>query len=338
MLPLLTIGIPTFNRARYLCDALDSIVKQAGENPKDSFEIVVSDNDSRDETSEIIGNYTGKYSFIYYHRNSENIGDDRNGMNIINEAKGKYIWLLGDDDVIEPQGIKKVLKVLNEHDNLKLILTNWKDVDYDLTVLNPKVHGFREDIILSDPNKAFAETKLMYGFMSCVIVERAGLLSIPDTEKYIGTHLILMYLIPKMMLLGSTFIIADPLIAFRHNNQKTWDKKDSQLNAFIHSQILLPSIIMDATRTGFNKQIISTVMKAGYFKNLLNDIIALKLGNRQGSLKIIYKAAKQNVGRLEFWFLFPLLLTPAFFYRAVRRIKRISRTKPFTITDKSKYT
>lgn len=74
MKPVLSIAIPTYNGAKYIREALDSIITQL-DDVDEEVEIVISDNASTDQTPEIISEYQKKYPFIKYFRNDENLGE-----------------------------------------------------------------------------------------------------------------------------------------------------------------------------------------------------------------------------------------------------------------------
>jgi len=92
--PFFSIVIPTYNRAADLQRAISSILLQ---NFRE-FEIVVSNNNSIDNTEEVIKQFRSKK--IVYLKNKTNIGAIRNLKKAIKFAKGKYVLLQGDDDFI----------------------------------------------------------------------------------------------------------------------------------------------------------------------------------------------------------------------------------------------
>src|SRR3989304_4568740 len=103
--PLLSICIPTYNRAHYLKECLGSIVAQFGD-PEicSSVEVVVTDNASPDKTREVVEEYQKKFKNIRYSRNNENLGVDRNVINVVEMASGVFGWYMGDDDVVGSKG------------------------------------------------------------------------------------------------------------------------------------------------------------------------------------------------------------------------------------------
>src|SRR4051794_8907500 len=92
--PLVSIGIPAYQRESYIGRALQSALSQDYKN----IEILVSDNASTDKTAEIIQELAKKNPRIRFHRQSENIGLTKNFNFVLNEAKGEFFLWLGDDD------------------------------------------------------------------------------------------------------------------------------------------------------------------------------------------------------------------------------------------------
>ena len=91
--PLLSICIPTYNRAEYLEGAINNIVSD--DAFCDKVEIVISDNASTDNTKQVGEKFANKYSNVHYYRNIENI-KDQNFILALQRAKGKYVRLFND--------------------------------------------------------------------------------------------------------------------------------------------------------------------------------------------------------------------------------------------------
>jgi glycosyltransferase involved in cell wall biosynthesis len=109
---ILTIAIPTYNRAQYLNIQLSNLIKQV--NSYSDIEILVSDNCSNDVTESVVENYN--YSFINYYKQIENIGLDGNVLSCYENAKGKYIWYLSDDDVVFEDSVQRVYDFISKHE------------------------------------------------------------------------------------------------------------------------------------------------------------------------------------------------------------------------------
>lgn len=101
--PKVTIGIPTFNRAAYLQEALLSALRQTYAN----LEIVVSDNGSTDDTHLVLTQQEDPRVVIVEH--SENHGMVYNWNSCLSQATGEFFLLLSDDDILEPNAIETLL-------------------------------------------------------------------------------------------------------------------------------------------------------------------------------------------------------------------------------------
>jgi len=122
--PLLSICIPTYNRAIKLNRSL-SILKEQLVGLNDEVELLVSDNHSPDNTQKIVSEFIKKKELhIKYNRNEKNLGFDGNFFYCINQATGKYIWLLGDDDFLKKGILKRIIDILRENDVGMLHLRN----------------------------------------------------------------------------------------------------------------------------------------------------------------------------------------------------------------------
>jgi glycosyltransferase involved in cell wall biosynthesis len=119
---LLSICIPTFNRAAYLSDAIKYIVP-AVNSTNEVVELIISDNCSTDATSEILKELPVS-PWIRCVRNETNVGALKNGLNCIDLAKGEYIWFVGDDDVIRPEGLYHLLQVISNHQDIDYFVVN----------------------------------------------------------------------------------------------------------------------------------------------------------------------------------------------------------------------
>jgi abequosyltransferase len=107
--PSLSLCIPTYNRAAYLGDALESGLAETASQPRGTVEILVCDNASTDETPQVIARIKAAHPELRTYRNDENIGFDRNYLRCMEKARGKYVWFIGDDDVWSPGSIARVL-------------------------------------------------------------------------------------------------------------------------------------------------------------------------------------------------------------------------------------
>jgi glycosyltransferase involved in cell wall biosynthesis len=102
----LTIAIPTYNRSFFLDKNLKELLNQYNSN----FEIIVQDNASTDNTTDIIDKYIKLGLPIIYEKNKKNLGWAKNFEICFKKVKTKYMILLGSDDIIFSGGIEYILK------------------------------------------------------------------------------------------------------------------------------------------------------------------------------------------------------------------------------------
>jgi len=142
---LLTISIPTYNRAKYLHRSLSAIFSQKADF-KNNLNIQIFDNCSSDNTKDIVKSFQEAGNEINYVINAQNIGADKNIRQSYLSAKSKYVLVLGDDDVLMPGSIKYILELL-------------KNGDYGLVFLN--FYQFLDNPEMERP-KQFSEKTYIY--------------------------------------------------------------------------------------------------------------------------------------------------------------------------------
>jgi glycosyltransferase involved in cell wall biosynthesis len=102
--PLVSVIIPTYNHAHYLCQAVDSVLDQDFDN----YEIIVVDDGSQDNTKQVVEDYGSKVRYIYQH--NQGLASARNTG--IRAAKGDLIALLDADDLYETNYLSTLTSIL----------------------------------------------------------------------------------------------------------------------------------------------------------------------------------------------------------------------------------
>lgn len=98
--PKVTVCIVTYNQEKYIAQCLQSIVDQVVDFP---FEIVVSDDASKDKTPEIIADYAGRYPNLFrVFLHKSNMGAGANFVFVHEQAQGEYIAHVDGDDYCLP--------------------------------------------------------------------------------------------------------------------------------------------------------------------------------------------------------------------------------------------
>jgi len=124
--PLVSIGIPTYNRPNQLRRALESACNQRYKN----IEIIVSDNCSPgSETNEIVSEFLSKDDRIRFFRQKKNEGMMFNFYFVLEMAKGHYFFWLSDDDYISPDFISILLQYLEMDKSIMVAMCATQRID-----------------------------------------------------------------------------------------------------------------------------------------------------------------------------------------------------------------
>jgi glycosyltransferase involved in cell wall biosynthesis len=109
---LLSICIPTWNRAVYLGDLLESLAREHEARPwAGEVTVTVADNASTDDTPAVVARFASRIPLVY-HRHAVNIGGDWNFARVISLSAGDYFWWIGDDETVAPGSVARLLELL----------------------------------------------------------------------------------------------------------------------------------------------------------------------------------------------------------------------------------
>jgi glycosyltransferase involved in cell wall biosynthesis len=107
MAPKVSVLIPTYNRKVYLKETLESVFAQTYKD----YEVVVVDDGSTDGTEEMLneGGYNARYYWV------DHIGQYAVRNRLIQLAQGEYITFVDSDDLLFPDAIERLIKVVEAH-------------------------------------------------------------------------------------------------------------------------------------------------------------------------------------------------------------------------------
>ena len=106
--PKITIGLPSYNGERTIKRTIDSLISQTYTN----FELIISDDDSSDLTSEICEKYQISDKRIKFIINNDRKGWINNFIYLLDQAKSEYFMWAAQDDYWDPKFIEKNLEIL----------------------------------------------------------------------------------------------------------------------------------------------------------------------------------------------------------------------------------
>ncbi len=122
--PVVTVVIPAYNAAAFVCKAIDSVLQQTYPH----VEIVVVDDESKDNTSEVVQPYVDRgQAKLVRHVKNKGLPGARNTA--IRNGTGQYVAFLDADDLWLPNHLSEALAVLEQHADIDVVVFNFDIVD-----------------------------------------------------------------------------------------------------------------------------------------------------------------------------------------------------------------
>ena len=113
--PKVSVLMPTLNYARFLPEAIESVLNQTLRD----FELIIVDNGSTDETDEVVQRYLSDKR-VHYYKNFEK-GMAGNWNKCIEYSKGTYLKFLCADDKFHPQLLEKFVAIMDANPHVSLV-------------------------------------------------------------------------------------------------------------------------------------------------------------------------------------------------------------------------
>lgn len=183
---LLTVAIPTYNRA----DKLEAVLKSLMAQNDERIEIIISDNASEDDTESVAEKFRAVYPEIIYIKNNENKGAALNQLQCIKKASGKYVFILCDDDILCSGAIAHIIDYLLSAEDLSLVFLNhvfFRDVYIEEKLTKPYL-DIDENITTKNKTKFMEYAGMRITYTSAVIYLKKNVMQIENPEQYKDTR------------------------------------------------------------------------------------------------------------------------------------------------------
>ncbi|MFN7138780.1 MAG: glycosyltransferase family 2 protein [Limisphaerales bacterium] len=233
-MPKLTVLIPTYNYARFLPDALDSVLGQTFRD----FELLVIDDASSDNTRQVLEQYATRDPRVRFHIQNRNSGMVQNWNTGLQMASGDYIkFLFADDKLCSVSALDQMVQAIEHSKTISLVMTGRRildDASREKHVVDAGMKGVEPGPaviarcleitrnILGEPSASLFPTRLAQrGF-------NPRYRQLVDLEFWF--HLLEQ---------GDLFYIPDPLCGFRiHDAQQTAANRMQQVDAAEYRELL----------------------------------------------------------------------------------------------------
>lgn len=144
-----TVGMPVYNGAAYLAEAITSILEQSFRE----LRLVISDNASTDETEAICRDFVKHDDRVQYFRHSVNIGGTANFDWVMRNGRNEFFKWAAHDDVCRPDLIQRCVEVLDSDPSVVLAYGQTVDIDSQGSKLRIRDDGLGLDA--DDPYERF---------------------------------------------------------------------------------------------------------------------------------------------------------------------------------------
>ncbi len=138
--------IPVYNGEEFLIFCLDSLYQQGLD--VNEFEVIVVDDGSRDSSASLLKKYTINHSNVRLFFHDKNLRTGTSLNEGLKAAKGKYLWIVGQDDWIEDNRCRELLDIA-EAGRLDVLLFNYTQKKDDKSQAISKVEVFDNSPVMS---------------------------------------------------------------------------------------------------------------------------------------------------------------------------------------------
>lgn len=328
--PLLSVCIPTYNRAPLLREALEAVAAQGDADLFASVEVSVSDNASADDTEPVVREFAACHPEmnLRYHRHPESVSPDRNILGVAMQARGEFVWILGDDDLVLPGALAKLLSLIREHPEMGAFCLNLAAFTHTLADLEPPAFSLREDRALADPNEALEFLGTWITFLSVLAFRREILLK-QDYLQRTDTNILQAYpFLDALSASKTSWAVREPLLAVRTGNTSGY--------SFFKVFVTQFSQMLDyAEQNGYSAASVGRVRVRHLKKFVFSCIVTNKLRGSAGrSVQDYGDGARRLLAAYGLHpfvagVLIPLMLTPAWLLKPLRplgqRVKKMLR-------------
>lgn len=276
--PIVSVIIPTYNYARFIGEAIDSIL--TSNFPIDEVEIIVIDDGSTDDTAEKVKVYEDKVKYIA----QENLGKAWATKVGIDNAKGRYIFNLDADDLFLPNKIREVVDIFEADKDIVHVAHPalcW-NVEQDTKGVEPVPEDILGKKMLGkDLLSYFYKKGILFGGGSTFAARAEVLKSVnlpKEVDMFIDEYLVLVTLNQ-----GYSLLLEKPLSIWRIHK-----KNYSNSSAIAHidkTKIRRSVYSLDAIYTNLSNVGLEESIKNLY--ELRNKVLALYLKEKSGEKSFI---------------------------------------------------
>jgi|WetSurMetagenome_2_1015567.scaffolds.fasta_scaffold28519_3 glycosyltransferase involved in cell wall biosynthesis len=295
-IPLISIGMPVYNEAKFIQQTLNSVLSQIYMN----FELIISDNASTDNTFEICQAYAARDKRITVLKQPSNLGSGINFIKVLEKAKGRYFSFVSGHDLWHPNFLHRCIEILSQNSSIVLCFPQAVSIDKENRTLGIW-SASQMDTMGLDPISRLHITlwTAEYMFPFC------GVYCLPTFKKLYSSQNTKVVtpdnlLIAELSLHGFFYYIKEPLLYLRQNRdneqdttpayiERIYGKPLSEMSSYqINGETIQQFIRMLANyiqdKSEFNRvalSVINCLITRRHFKVVFNNVICSNPNNEQ---------------------------------------------------------
>lgn len=292
----LSICIPNYNRIDRLERLLKILINQiVNAGLEEQIELCVSDDCSIEDPIDIVKQ--AKKNFpkieINYKRNDENRGMDYNFLGSVLMAKGKYAWIIGNDDVPEEKALSRILGILEEekYRDIDFIVTPFDSFDYYnnfVETVYPLGNEVRGAILFDTSDKEQLHDLIMqikgntalFGFLSNVIFKRKHWLEHGDMFKdKMSSIFIQVYMNMQTLMEGAKYLYIPEKIILNYLDDETNQTMDRAYKIAVGLYDAMDYFFQSREREYIEKNVVDVFIASKFMELSEDDVRKVKIDN-----------------------------------------------------------
>lgn len=231
----ISICVPSYNRAEFLYPLLKSIYNQDYTKSNDDFEVIICEDVSpqRDKISLEFHRFLSDYnpSNLRLSLNAENLGYDKNLRNCIQQAKGKYCLIMGNDDLLNEGALTKIVTMLRANPDVVVTTRAYAWFQDNPAELCDTVRHLPEDKLFSPGLDAIRFFFRRVGVISGFVVDVAKANAIA-TDRFDGRLYYQMYLAGSLLSVGQGYYFSDVMTLSRDSEAPDFGNAKTEKGVF----------------------------------------------------------------------------------------------------------
>ena len=234
MKPLLSIVIPSNNRTELLEEAILSIIAEPSWNTE--CELCISDNSIGERTENLIHTKYSSNSQIAYRRSLDALSLDENVNMAISMARGEYVWIFGDDDLIETNFLAELITYIkNGSPDIVILNSSSFQEQGQVEGLRRYIDGLR--VYEPEDNDSFLEDQGAYlTYVACIVIKKKLWKKFYRPEK-VGTFFAHIDAVCRAKIGHTAHSLPSPAIKMRLHSQ-TWTAKHFEIWNIYFPQVI----------------------------------------------------------------------------------------------------